>query len=147
VADALKIPSSPSMHAADDNCSFGGHRRAAAAAAAASSSSSSSSSSYGGGGCRRQAVKLPILALPCMPPTLIAHLAAIEELPLLLLRLLLLMEEEGADDKLLSADIDSYKRTTKCKTRQLLQHDLLGCCHPRLHPAVDPAYHSNQTQY
>jgi hypothetical protein len=61
--------------------------------------SSSSSSSYGGGGYRRQAVKLPILALPCTPtpplaaavptmpicllhpstppPTLIAHLAAI----------------------------------------------------------------------
>jgi hypothetical protein len=106
-----------------------------------------------------------LLSLPCTPPTLIAHLAAIEELLLLLLLLrllLLLMEDEGADDKLLSADIDSYKRTTKCKMRQLLQlqHDLLGLLDlPRLHPAtpgylrlsataaVDPAYHSNQTQY
>jgi hypothetical protein len=44
-----------------------------AAAAAYSSSSSSSSSSYGGGGYRRQAVKLPILALLCTPPP---HLAA-----------------------------------------------------------------------
>jgi hypothetical protein len=38
----------------------------------------------------------------------------------MLLRLLL-REEEDADDKLLSADIDSYKRTTKWKMRRLLQ--------------------------
>jgi hypothetical protein len=44
--------------------------------------SSSSSSSYGGGGYRRQAVKLPILALPCTPPPPLA--AAVPTTPICL---------------------------------------------------------------